>query len=73
MQKQEKEGEEQTAQQEAANQQMQSQQDTRTAADRQQQAEVHLNLYDAASVILHLLPIVIDAGRCLLQTLCTTS
>ena len=67
MQKQEKRDEEQMAQQEAANQKMQSQQDTHTAADRQQQAEVHLNLYDAASVVLHLLPIVVGAGHCLWQ------
>ena len=44
------------AQQEAANQKMQAQQDTHNAADScQQQAEVHVNLYDAASVVLHFL------------------
>lgn len=67
MQKQEKEDTEQMAQQEAANQKMQPQQDTHTAANRQQQAEVRLNLYNAASVVMHLLPIVVGAGPCLLQ------
>ena len=50
MQKQEKEDEEQMAQQEAADQKLQAKQDTHTAANRQQQAEVHLNLHDAAFV-----------------------
>ncbi|KAL0046832.1 hypothetical protein WJX82_011030 [Trebouxia sp. C0006] len=43
-QKQEKEDEEQMAQQEAANQKMQSQQDTHTEANRQQQAEIQARL-----------------------------
>ena len=69
MQKQEKEDEEQMAQQEAADQKLQAKQDTHTAANRQQQAEVHLNLHDAASVVLHLIPTFVGAGRCLLQVM----
>ena len=59
------------AQQEAADQKLQAKQDTHTAADRQQQAEVHLNLYDAASVVLHYFPTFVGAGCCLLQVMNT--